>query len=87
MPVELPSHHEHSDPPDDEAYARYVAELSERLRHVCDNLSEAEFAALVDDIARMRLRFEVLEDLPGALRPLRHPGESTTANRVDRESE
>ena len=87
MSLRQSSHDQHDDPPDDEAYARYVAELSERLRHVCGNLSDAEFAALVNDVARMRLRFEVLEDLPGGLRPLRHRDESSTARPVDREPE
>lgn len=87
MSLGHPSHEQQDDPPDDEAYARYVAELSERLRHVCDNLSESEFAALVNDIARMRLRFEVLEDLPGGLRPLRYGDESSTARPGDRKPE
>ena len=74
-------------PPDDDGYARYVAELSERLRGVCGDLSDAAFMDLVHDIARMRLRFEVLEDLPNGLRPLRGPREPSSLLPADPESE
>lgn len=76
-PTDLPSGVD--EPPDNEAYTRYVAELSERLRHVCGDLAEPAFTKLVQDIARMRLRFEVLEDLPNGLRPLRDPRERSTS--------
>ena len=39
----------------------YVADLSVRLRHACQHLSEAEFARLVFDMAEMKLRFAAIE--------------------------
>ena len=35
----------------------YVADISARLRHVCQHLTDAEFTSLVLDMAEMRLRF------------------------------
>ena len=48
-----------------------AADIAARLRSVCSTLSDQEFNDLVADIARMKIRLEVLEDLPGGLRPLR----------------
>ena len=35
----------------------YVADISTRLRHVCQHLTDAEFTSLVLDMAETRLRF------------------------------
>ena len=39
----------------------YVAEISSRLRHVCQHLSDDEFARLVIDMAETRLRFSAID--------------------------
>jgi hypothetical protein len=62
---------EADEPPDTDPFDAYVTEIAARLRRVCDTLPDDEFNALVQDIARMRMRLEVLEDLPDGLRPLR----------------
>ena len=38
-----------------------IAEIAARLRHVCEQLSDAEFSRLVADIADMRLRFAAID--------------------------
>ena len=55
----------------DERVQQLAADIAARLRGVCDGLTDEQFSELVMDIARMKLHFEVLEDLPGGLRPLR----------------
>ena len=65
-----------TDPQSPEPYrnhrmAHYMTDLAARLRAVCAHLSEEEFAALVYDIAVMRQRLEVLDDLPGGQTPIR----------------
>jgi hypothetical protein len=39
-------------------------EISGRLRRVCSHLTAEQFAALVDDIARVTLRYETPENKP-----------------------
>ena len=39
----------------------YVAEISARLRHICQHLGDAEFARLVIDMAETRLRFSAID--------------------------
>ena len=57
---------ERDDPPQ-----QLAADIAARLRGVCSDLTDEQFSELVTDIARMKLRFEALEDLPGGLTPLR----------------
>ena len=65
-------------PDSHEQYVQQLAaSIAARLRGVCSHLSDAEFAELVMDIARMKVRFEELDKLPGGLRPLREESEST----------
>lgn len=39
----------------------YVAEISARLRHVCQHLGDEEFARLVIDMAETQLRFSAID--------------------------
>lgn len=39
----------------------YAAELTVRLRRVCQHLSDEEFARLVADMAKTKLRFAAIE--------------------------
>ena len=45
--------------PDPARAEQLKAEISSRLRGVCAHLSDDEFAALVDDIADVKLRYEM----------------------------
>lgn len=58
------------DPEHDERLQQLAADIAARLRSVCSSLTDEQFSELVMDIARMKIRFEVLEDLPGGLSPL-----------------
>ena len=49
----------------DERMQQLAADIAARLRGVCSALTDEQFSELVMDISRMKLRFEVLEDLPG----------------------
>jgi len=40
------------------------ADISRRLRHVCAHLTDDQFAALVDDIAQVTLRYETPGQTP-----------------------
>jgi hypothetical protein len=60
--------------PDPARAEQLKAELSGRLRSVCAHLADDEFAALVDDIADVKLRYE--------LRP--RPSPPTMNERPDR---
>jgi hypothetical protein len=55
----------------EELLAHYLEDISARLRDACAHLTEDEFDALVEEIARMRLRFDEIEAKPGAFNPLR----------------
>ena len=56
----------------------YVADISSRLRNVCQHLTDAEFASLVLDMAETRLRFA---DIDGQAfrRGLRRPTDAGDA--------
>ena len=41
--------------------ATLVGEIAARLRHVCQHMSDDEFALLVADIAETRLRFAAID--------------------------
>lgn len=45
----------------DKAAEALVADLQARLRPACSHLTDAEFAALVLDVARMKLRFAAID--------------------------
>lgn len=47
--------------PTDPRIARFADDLRERLRHVCGDWEEVEFEALVQQIARMKLRWADLD--------------------------
>ena len=47
----------------------YVAEISARLRHICQHLSDDEFARLVIDMAETRLRFSAIDAGASGQRP------------------
>ena len=71
------------DPDNDERMQQLAADIAARLRGVCSSLTDKQFSELVMDIARMKLRFEVLEDLPGGMSPLR-PNDAPEAPSRDR---
>jgi len=50
--------------PDAARVEQLKAEISARLRGVCAQLSNEEFAALVDDIADVNLRYQLRAELP-----------------------
>ena len=66
---------------DNNEFFRTRAELSTRLRHACEHLSDTEFSRLVDDIARMRERFARIESDPRGHVALRLSELETTENR------
>ena len=39
----------------------YVADISARLRHICQHLTDDEFARLVVDMAETKLRFAAID--------------------------
>jgi hypothetical protein len=47
----------------------YVAEISARLRHVCQHLSDEDFTRLVIDMAETRLRFSAIDSGAPGRRP------------------
>ena len=49
----------------DDAVQRLTADISARLRAVCGHLSDEDFAELVLDIARVRIRYDPL--FPGSV--------------------
>ena len=51
----------------------YVVEISARLRHVCQHLSDEEFKRLVMDMAETRLRFSAIDSGALARRPSSSP--------------
>ena len=57
----------------------YVAEISARLRHVCQHLTDDEFTQLVLHMAETRLRFATIEaDSFARMRP--EPGEAASGD-------
>jgi hypothetical protein len=42
----------------------YVAEITARLRHVCQHLTDTEFTRLVADMAETKLRFMAIDGHP-----------------------
>ena len=57
----------------------YVAEISARLRHICQHLDDAEFARLVIDMAETRLRFSAIDSGGSGHRPTESPPRQMTA--------
>ena len=57
----------------------YVAEISARLRHVCQHLSDEEFRHLVLDMAETRLRFSAIDSGALARRPLSSPAREASS--------
>lgn len=49
------------------------AELAQRLQRVCKHMSDDQFARLIDDIVRMRVRFERIDSDPRGHEALRYP--------------
>jgi hypothetical protein len=56
----------------------YVAEISARLRHVCQHLDDDEFARLVIDMAETRLRFSAIDSGGSGQRPTGSRSRHTT---------
>ena len=56
----------------------HVAEISARLRHICQHLSDDEFARLVIDMAETRLRFSAIDAGEAARRPTQSRPHHTT---------
>jgi len=67
--------------------AALVGEIAARLRHVCQHLSDDEFAGLVADIAETRLRFAAI-DAAYPVRPQAqgHQQPTESQNRTDEAS-
>lgn len=61
----------------------YVAEISARLRHICQHLSDDEFARLVIDMAETRLRFSAIDAGGSGHRPMESPPRQITAQEAD----
>ena len=50
----------------EERLAALIADVAARLRPACAHMSDAEFSAMVRDIALMKFRFAEIERRPGA---------------------